>query len=648
MLATSVYGQQNGMGADDQYVTQIQGTEMARLPYAIDVLKQMPKLLVDKDGITVVGRGVPDIYVDNRRITELSELSLIPAGKVSSVKVISQPGAEYGKTVQAVVVITLVKEKVDGLTVAETFRLDLTHKLSANNEVSMGWKHGPLSVNALLAFNEERNTYEKKIFKYYYHDMQLEKADVITQHPDVYKQRWTGFLSASYAFNENNRLSVRYSLMNLRQNRTHIPETPQTNRVPETRHDIGVEFGGKLGAWQITVGNDMFFNKVDQKVYQTAKTDYYLRDEFDTRTYVRTATPLWKGSLQIGAEYEYDYMDVDKYPDDGKGNKDGQNYYREHSEHPDYTLAIFASTSQKFAGWTIEGGLRYEHRYSEYQPCEDDGLKTMLEEIRPYQKPEDFGDNEILKALFLDGQLTTKRDFLYPMLKVTTKWGKSEFALIHTQSSVKPNLGHTRLGLNEYEHLAERVLTTERVATTSLNWKYQWLELAATYVRYNDPICGTMDGSVTYNAPDYDAFNLNATVAPSVGIWNPVLNVNMHKQWFDMQLANGKTKLRDVLLNVNMNNRFVLPNNWLVLVGAKWHSKGGERNYYQYKPDFSLNASIQKEFPRQRLTLILSATNILKDSYTDVTRYTQAYRQISEGMRQQIPRTVSLTCNVKL
>ena len=115
-----------------------------------------------------------------------------------------------------------------------------------------------------------------------------------------------------------------------------------------------------------------------------------------------------------------------------------------------------------------------------------------------------------------------------------------------------------------------------------------------------------------------------------------------------MELANGKDKLYKILCRVSLDNTISLPSNWLILANANWHSKGGERNWYFYKPDFCLNASVQKEFPRQRLTLVLSAQNIFNDSYLDITRYTKAYNNISQGVREENIRSVSLTAKWKL
>lgn len=652
LLTLNTYGQQSGDGSMASIVTNVENTEMARLPYAIDVLKQIPKLTVNANSITVLGRGTPAIYVENRKVTDLSELSQIPASKVSSIKVITQPGAEYGKDVQSVIVINIIKEDRDGFRLNETMRLDMTHKLSANNETRLGWKHDAFDLGAFFAFNEENKLFEKKTFKRFYKNQQQTEEENTAQTIDTYKQRWTGRLNARYYIDEDNLLSANYSYTNLRTDRTHIPENLQTNRAPETRHDIGVEYSGKIGEWVINVGNNTFFDNIDQHTFKPTSLGYYLRKEYDIRTYAKAKTALWKGNIQVGAEHEFDHMDVNKGDESQMSSEFLQKYGGIHALHPDHTHAAFLSTSQKFGKWTVEGGLRYEFRSSTYKPCEDDGLMKFLDDWKRDRDElvVDLTSDNPIGLLARNGKLTTKRNFLYPTLKVSTKIGKSNIALLHTQSSVRPYLGLTRLTVNDIENsfVEDKVLVTEKIATTSLDWSYLWANLTATFTRYSDPICSTIDGTVKYNAPDYDAFDLNATLSPKIGIWSPVLNANMHKQWFSMPLANGKDKLHNILLKFSLNNTFSLPSNWLILLSANWHGKGGERNWYYYKPDFCLDGSIQKEFTHPRLTVILSATNILKSSYSDVTRYTQAFNNVSEGARERIVRMVSLSINYKL
>lgn len=649
-----MFAKQNSQTEESHSETLVEGTQLARLPFVIDVLKQLSMVIVSSNSISVVGRGVPAIYIENRKVTELSELSQIAANNVSSIRVITQPGAEYGKDVQSVIVINMVKEKKEGFLLSETMQLDLTDKLAVNNQIRLGWKHNGLDLGAFVAFNEEKRNYEKTMFARKYDPQQQQLGEDISsvQHPDILTQRWTGRVTSSYKISDNHKLALNYSYNNLRINRTYVKEEMKTKRLPEKRHDIDIEYTGKIDDWSINIGNNSFISDIDNHTYKHVFTDDFLLDEHEIRTYAKASKALWKGKLQVGAEHVYDYMNLTKSDESTMTAEFLKKYGSLHTVNTDQTHAAFISSSQKFGKWTIEGGLRYEHRISGYRPCEDDGLMSYLDYwvndmdmIRV-----DPEDESPIALLVRNGKLATKHDFIYPSLRISTKLGKSSFALSHTQSKIRPYLGLSRLTIRDIENdfVDDRLLQTEKIATTSLNWNYLWTDLTATYTRYSDPICNTIDGAVKYNAPDYDALDVNATLSPKFGVWSPVLNVNMHKQWFYMKLANGKGKLYEILYKVSLNNTFTLPGNWLILLAGNWHSKGGERNVYYYSPNLCINSSIQKEFPRQHLTFTLSATNILRDSYIDITHYTQAYNGLSEGIREQEVRMISLTVNYKM
>ncbi len=663
-LALCANCQVNEQPSDAFNELQVEGTEMAKLPYVMDVLRQMPRLTFNYNAISIIGIGEPDIYVDNRKITSQSELSQIPANQVKSIKVLLNPSAEYDKNVQAVIVIRLIDNLVgrgfpsrdsgnenNGLKLDETLRLDLTHKLSTNNELRLGWKQDAFTLGAFVAFNEENKNFEKTGFKYYYKNQELTSREESSDYPDIYKQVWTGRLNAAYSISENHSLSARYSMTNTHINRTYLPQASQSNREPETRHDISLEYAGKFGAWNLTIGNNTFFDDATKSIYKPSGTGYHLHNEYDVRTYTKAKAPLWKGDILLGTEFEYDFLEMDQHDDEQASSAFINNYGGIHAEHPDNTFALFASTTQKFGQWTLEGGLRYEYRSSIYQPCSDDGLmKFINQNVDASELFAKKTDDNPFFLLAERGRLHTSFHQLYPTLKVSTNVGKSQFVLSYSRSSVRPYLGLTRLTVKDLEddHIDDKLLLTEKVHTTLLNWKYRWINVSTSFVRYEDPICGTSNGDVKYNAPDYNALNVVAILVPHIGIWNPMLSVSMHKQWFDMPLANGKDKLSEMLFNVDFNNTISLPSNWLILAGANWHSKGAERNWHYHSPNLSLSTSVQKSFPKQGITLQLSAVNLLRDSYSDITRYTQAYYGLSQGARDQNVRMVSLSINYKL
>lgn len=631
----------------------VEGSELARLHSALDVLRQLPGLNITDDGIEISGLGYAALYIDNRKVTDVSELEHLLAGNVRDVVVLRQPGAEYGKEDPAVIIIHLKKNKTDGLSLENTVNLHLTHKATINEELSLGWKHNAWTIGAFLGWNNVRRTFRRDFFSNTYQDQQLVNENHYSINPDISTSTLTTRINSAYAFHDNHTLSASYSLKDKVKDKTLIPEFSQHNTHPETRHDMALEYSGKFCNWSLDVGNNSYADKADLIMHLQTKNSFYLRNEYYLRTYAKAGTSLLNGRLTFGTEHEYKHMDVDKHDDEFEPEPFTATYYGIHANHPDHTLAFFVSASQKINDWTIQTGLRYEHIYSAYQPCEDDGLMCYLKNylVGPVTQSTATTTSSsmiLIPQLFKDGRLSVKRDFFYPELKVSTRLGESNITLLHTQNSVRPYLGLTRLQLREIELMHEKILWTEKVATTTLGWQWRWVDLQATHRHYQDPICSTLVLMVSYNAPDYDAFDIDLNLTPQVGIWSPMLRARFHKQWFDMPLADGKDKLSKPLFSMQMSNSFNLPKGWLLLVNADLHSRGADRNVYFYRSDFRLDASLQKELPRQGLTFTLAVTNVLRNSYYDVTKYVESFYGISEGVRDHIPRVVLLSVKYKL
>lgn len=53
------------------FQTQVQGTILSDAGMVADLLKQVPRVRVDKDGnCSVFGKGTPEIYVNGRKLTD--------------------------------------------------------------------------------------------------------------------------------------------------------------------------------------------------------------------------------------------------------------------------------------------------------------------------------------------------------------------------------------------------------------------------------------------------------------------------------------------------------------------------------------------------------------------------------------------------
>ena len=95
-------------------LTNVAGTVLSKMGTAEDVLKHVPSIVKKKDGYEVVGKGTPIIYINGRKMQDISELDNIKSSDIKSVEVIQNPGATYDASVNAVIKIKTIKKKGEG------------------------------------------------------------------------------------------------------------------------------------------------------------------------------------------------------------------------------------------------------------------------------------------------------------------------------------------------------------------------------------------------------------------------------------------------------------------------------------------------------------------------------------------------------
>ena len=94
--------------------TSVRGSVLENAGTARDVLGKVPGLIKNRDGIEVVGKGAPRVYINGRRMTDASELDRLQSHEIQSVEVINNPGAQYDASVRAVVRIRTIRRQGEG------------------------------------------------------------------------------------------------------------------------------------------------------------------------------------------------------------------------------------------------------------------------------------------------------------------------------------------------------------------------------------------------------------------------------------------------------------------------------------------------------------------------------------------------------
>ncbi len=127
-------------------VMNVEGTVMERMGTAEDVLSRVPTISKKGDVFEILGKGVPLIYLNNRKLTDLQELKNIQSDNIKSVEVIQNPGARYDATVNAVIIIHTKRTAGEGLGVELTSWSRKGHGFANNERINLTYRTGKLEL----------------------------------------------------------------------------------------------------------------------------------------------------------------------------------------------------------------------------------------------------------------------------------------------------------------------------------------------------------------------------------------------------------------------------------------------------------------------------------------------------------------------
>ena len=138
--------------------TNIRGSVLENVGDANDVLAKTPGIIRNQDGLQVIGKGAPLIYINGRRVTDSSELQRLQSNEIQSVEVITNPGAQYDATVRAVVRIKTIKRQGDGFgfnfsaSDAQSLRKAAFNDPAAN--LNLNYRTGGVDIFAGINYNK--------------------------------------------------------------------------------------------------------------------------------------------------------------------------------------------------------------------------------------------------------------------------------------------------------------------------------------------------------------------------------------------------------------------------------------------------------------------------------------------------------------
>ena len=133
----------------DAMRTKVAGTILEKAGTLSDALSKIPSLEAERDGgVKVMGRGEAEIYINGRRVQDVSELSRLRSDQILHVDVVQNPGARYAASTKAVVRITLKKAQGEGISFQDNAGAMYQYGHTLTNNLNVNYRTGGLDVTA--------------------------------------------------------------------------------------------------------------------------------------------------------------------------------------------------------------------------------------------------------------------------------------------------------------------------------------------------------------------------------------------------------------------------------------------------------------------------------------------------------------------
>ena len=595
------------------------GTSLAKMGSASEMLSHLP-FVTGKDGsYTVLGHGTPEIYINNRKVRDTSELDRLRADEIVSAEVITTPGVEYASDVTAVIRIRTIKQRGQGW--SGSFRTNYSQGSLArgNGRVNLNYRTGGLDIFG--SGYVKRNT----LYGNATTDNKLEASSIWETHTQTHQNQhqdyFYGTLGFNYDFNERHSIGLRYepntpignhkryihSNVLVKRDGEFLEEiqTEQMNmNKSRWKHSVNGYYSGNMGQWQVDVNADYLFGQSESLQQVINNGEEAAESTNRTRNYLYAvkavaSTPFAKGRLSFGTEETFTNRH-DLFFQSGFST-DADNHVKTG------VWSVFANYSLPIGKWKLNAGFRYEHQQTDY-----------------YEE-----------GIYKSEQSPTNKDFIPTFSANYTNNGWN------LTLSYKPSISHPHYStlsnsiqyLSKYEYaVGNPLLESPRSKTLSLDVSWKWIYFTAFYMStqnqytqlrkaYNDETHPGVTLFYYKNIPKTYTYNALVTLAPKFGIWQPQFTFNINYWDAHWKSLGIEQSWKGPYTYFILDNTFNLPKGWLINLQGTYIPKfkqGSSKKLEISTLDFRLSKSFLKD---DALNVTLTFDDIFHQQHDTMTSY---------------------------
>ena len=565
--------------------TTIEGTILEKAGTVADALARVPSLEAERDGgVKVLGRGDAEVYINGRKVQDMSELSRLRSEKAQG----------------------------DGFSFQDNLTGMYQYGHTITNNLDVNYRTGGLDITASFwagRYGHAKMLQENHMFYYVGSD---HVESILKQEG---RNIWKGLspqLQINYMFNDNHSMGAFYKydrhpsadfrdrfITDCYQNGefTENSESDVQQRDRFRKHIFNAYYNGKVGSMGIDLNVDGLFDHTETP---GSTSEVTVLDGVTVNRLIESNTksannfwasklilsyPVWQGNLSVGGEYSHNHR-TDAYSYSATASVPVKATDTEINES---STAAFVEYGRRFGMVFAQVGLRYEHLTNDYYNFGE----------REDEVCRDYGD-------------------WFPSFVVSAPVGKVQLSLSYRRDIQRPNyssLTSSTIYFNRYSYQSGNpYLKPTYTHSLVFNAAYQWMNLSLNYARIKDsetmstePFPGSEDPLISLVRPinskeSYNRLTVIPSLRPVIGCWHPSWSAYAIFQNYKTPTADGSIlTLNHPFVALMWNNDIELPHNYRLNAMVQWTSRGDYDNFRITKGRFYSGIGVQKDISLQHL-----------------------------------------------
>ena len=581
------------------------GNPLSEIGSAIDAIKQMPMIDGAAEGIAVVGKGTPVIYINGRLMRNSQELEMLTSADLKSVEIITNPSAKYGPEVSSVILIR-TKKRVEGVFANLKGTVTAADAWSESASGGAGYK----MENGLTFFGDFSLSDSRFKQKRWNYDSFPVESEATGAQERMYSETNKRSRNHTFSFMADGGLNYDFKDHSIGVKYT-FNRTPFMNYSSEMETESNASHDGKLHTTNGIDSQDSrnYINSYayftlpksaelrfdfdyigNQKKYNNNANEHQIETDIDNRG--TTDIKLYSGKIELEKKWQklsllaggdYTNTSSNQYfrstnSADPSANTQASDYVRQNL----YSAFITADW-QINEKWSLSGGLRYDATRTRY---------TRNGTFEP-------GLSKNYGNLLPDVSVSFKSPVVLSLYYRQAVYRPSYSSLDNNLTFVTPT--HLDCGNPELQPAK-----ADEAGLTLYYKKFIFQGFATHYKRkiitdcYYDP---TLNASVstTVNIPSYNIFQFVAVQNLDFGFWHPTLQGVILFQ--TLKFGEPSRKYGKPFFQMSVNNRFDLPKKFYAYLSAFVRGTGNIETQYMYSW-WQMSLTLSKNYKNWTFSLV--------------------------------------------